>query len=93
VSGLPADWPSDLPLPQGTFIGANGSNGQWAAQILMAASAAEVRRPTADFYTAVGFTAVTDPVLNRGDRQITLLVENRDHSATQTTLVIQVSSR
>lgn len=90
--GLPADWPRDLPLPQGTVIGSTGSNGHWTVQIRAAGSAAQARQSVADFYTTAGFTAVSDSVLNNGNRQITLVVENRDHSATETNVVIQVST-
>jgi hypothetical protein len=91
-AGPPADWPQDLPLPAGTITGSTGSKGQWTVLILAAGSATDVRQSAAAVYTAAGFTAVTDSVLNRGNRQITLVVENRDHSATQTNLVIQVST-
>jgi hypothetical protein len=90
---LPADWPADLPVPPGTITGSTGSTGQWTVQILAAGSAADVHQSVDAFYTAAGFTAVTDSVLNRGNRQITLLVQNQDHSAAQTTLLIQVSTR
>jgi hypothetical protein len=89
---LPADWPAELPLPDGTLTGATGSNGLWTAQFLMLGSAAGVLQSTADLYRAAGFTAVSDSVLNKGNRQLTLAVENRDHSAGQTTLLIQVST-
>lgn len=36
--------------------------------------------------------SVSDSVLNKRNRRITLVVENRDHSATQTNLVIGVTS-
>jgi hypothetical protein len=89
---LPADWPPDLPLPHGTLTGATGSNGLWTAQYLMLGSAADVLQSTADLYRAAGFTAVSDSVLNKGNRQLTLAMENRDHSAGETTLLIQVST-
>ncbi len=89
---LPADWPPDLPLPPGTLTGATGSNGLWTAQYLMLGSAAGVLHATADLYRAAGFTAVSDSVLNKGNRQLTLAVENRDHNAGETTLLIQVST-
>jgi hypothetical protein len=91
--GMPADWPPDLPVPQGSLIGSTGSAGRWTVQLVAAGSAQEVRRSTVAFYSAAGFTAVTDSVLNRGNRQITLVVENRDHSATQTNLLIGVTTR
>jgi len=93
LGALPADWPTDLPIPAGDIIGSTGSAGRWSVQILAAGSAAQVHQSTVAFYTAVGFAAVTDSVLNRGNRQITLVVENRDHSATQTNLVIGVTTR
>jgi hypothetical protein len=90
---LPADWPADIPVPpHGTLIGATGSNGLWTAQYLMLGSAAGVLQSTADLYRAAGFTAISDSVLNRGNRQLALAVENRDHSAGETTLLIQVST-
>ncbi|HCC39690.1 MAG TPA: hypothetical protein DEQ49_07200 [Arthrobacter bacterium] len=61
--------------------------------ILAPGSAAEVRRSTVAFYSAAGFTSVSDSVLNKGKRQITLVAENRDHSATQTNLMIGVTTR
>jgi hypothetical protein len=90
---LPADWPTDLPIPAGDVIGSTGSAGRWTVQILAAGSAAQVHQSTVAFYTGVGFAAVTDSVLNRGNRQITLVVENRDHSAAQTNLMIGVTTR
>jgi hypothetical protein len=93
VPALPADWPTDLPIPAGDIIGSTGSAGRWSVQILAVGSAAQVHQSTVAFYTGVGFAAVTDSVLNRGNRQITLVVENRDHSATQTNLVIGVTTR
>jgi hypothetical protein len=92
AGGLPADWPPELPVPQGNIVGSTGSAGRWTVLILAAGPAAEVRRSTVAFYSAAGFTAVSDSVLNKGNRQITLVVENRDHSATQTNLVIGVTT-
>ena len=91
-AGRPADWPPDLPLPAGTITGSTGSQGRWTVLIVAAGSATEVRQSAAALYVADGFTAISDSVLNRGNRQITLVVENRDHSATQTDLIIQVST-
>jgi hypothetical protein len=93
LGALPADWPADLPIPAGDIIGSTGSAGRWSVQILAAGSAAQVHQSTVAFYTGVGFAAVSDSILNRGNRQITLVVENRDHSATQTNLVIGVTTR
>jgi hypothetical protein len=93
AGALPADWPADLPVPHGDIRGFTGSAGRWTVLILAAGSAAQVRRSTVALYTAAGFTPVSDSVLNKGRRQITLVVENRDHSGTQTNLMIGVTTR
>jgi len=89
---LPADWPPDLPVPNGTISGSTGSAGRWTVLILATGSAANVRQSTLDFYTNAGFTPVSDSVLNKGNRQITIATENQDHSATQTNLVVAVTT-
>jgi hypothetical protein len=61
--------------------------------ILEVGPATEVLRSAAAFYSAAGFIPASSSVLNRGDRQITLVVENLDHSANQTSLVIGVTTR
>jgi len=92
TGGLPADWPSDLPIPAGEIIGSTGSAGRWSVLIVAAGPVATVRQSAVALYTAAGFAAVSDSVLNKGNRQITIVVENRDHSATETNLVIGVTS-
>jgi len=44
-------------------------------------------------YSSVGFTPVSDSVLNKGNRQITIVTETRDHNATQTNLLVGVTTR
>ena len=90
--GLPPDWPSDLPIPAGDLVGSTGLAGRWSVLIVAPGSAASVLQSTVAFYAGEGFAAVSDSVLNKGNVQITLVVENRDHSATQTNLVIAVTS-
>jgi len=93
TNALPADWPLDVPVPAGDIMGSTGSAGRWSVLIVGAGSAAEVRQSTMAFYTSAGFTAVSDSVLNKGQRQVTLVVENRDHSGTVTNLMIGVTTR
>ena len=92
ANALPADWPSDVPVPAGDIMGSTGSAGRWTVLIVAAGSAAQVRQSTMAFYTSAGFTAVSDSVLNKGQRQVTLVVENRDHSGTVTNLMIGVTT-
>ena len=92
ANALPADWPLDVPVPAGEIMGSTGSAGRWSVLIVAAGSAAQVRQSTKAFYTSAGFTAVSDSVLNKGQRQVTLVVENRDHSGTVTNLMIGVTT-
>ena len=93
AGSLPAGWPADLPIPAGNITGFTGSAGRWTVLILAGGSAVEVRQSAVALYTAAGFTPVTDSVLNKGNRQITLVAENLDHSATQTNLMIGLTTR
>jgi hypothetical protein len=87
---LPADFPADVPLPPGTLQGSTGSAGQWTVVLLAAGSAADVERSAESLYVKAGFKRIRFAVLSRGSQQITIVAENRDHSATQTNLTIAV---
>jgi len=91
TAGLPPDWPSDIPLPPGTVEGSTGSAGQWSVQLLVRGSAADALTSTVAFYVARGFRAQSNAVVVRGPERIVVVTENRDHSATQTTVVLGVS--
>jgi hypothetical protein len=89
---LPASWPRDVPVPAGKLIGSTSSTGRWTVLLVQPGSAATVLHLAGAFYKAAGFSAASASVLNRGTRHITLVVENRDHSATKTNLVIQLTT-
>jgi hypothetical protein len=93
AGGLPADWPPDVPIPAGSIRGSTGSAGRWTVLVSAAGSAGVVLRSAAALYTSAGFTPVSGSVLNKGRRQVTLVVENLDHSPTQTSLVVGVTTR
>ena len=86
--GLPPGWPAGVPVPSGTIQGSTGSAGHWTVQLLMRGSAPAVKKSAVDFYVARGYRQVADAVLDQGSRRVTLVVENRDHSASETFLVI-----
>lgn len=88
---LPADFPADIRLPAGTLQGATGGAGRWSVLILAAGSAAEVQRSTESFYVAAGFSHAGNAVVSRGSERITIVAENRDHSATETNLTLGVT--
>jgi hypothetical protein len=88
---LPADFPSDIPLPQGTLQGSTGAAGRWTVVLLVGGSAAEVQRSTESFYVAAGFTPAGNAVVRRGTEEITILAAARDHSPTETNLTLGVT--
>jgi hypothetical protein len=88
---LPADFPADIALPPGSLQGATGGAGRWSVLILASGSAADVLRSTENFYIAAGFTRDGYAVVRRGSERITIVAENRDHSATETNLTLGVT--
>jgi hypothetical protein len=88
---LPADFPADIALPPGSLQGATGGAGRWSVLILASGSAADVLRSTESFYVAAGFRHDGYAVLRRGSERITIVAENRDHSATETNLTLGVT--
>src|SRR3954471_22112015 len=87
-AALPANWPSDVPVPPGELQGSTGGDGLWSVQLLVNGSAAQVLQSALDFYGAAGYATVATGVLLRGTHRLTLVTENRDHSNAHTFLVI-----
>jgi hypothetical protein len=79
-------------VPADSIQSSTGSAGRWSVLILIDRPAATVHQSTIAFYTAAGFTACADSVLTKGNRYITFVAENRDHSATETNLTIGVNT-
>jgi hypothetical protein len=88
---LPADFPADIALPPGTLQGATGGAGRWSVLLLARGSAAAVLRSTESFYIAGGFSREAYAIVHRGPERITIVAENRDHSATETSLTLGVT--
>jgi hypothetical protein len=90
---LPPDFPADVPLPPGQLQSATGSGGQWSVLLLVDGSAATAHASAVAFYRAYGFVAETDSILHDATHQVTIVAENRDHSAARTFVAIGVGSR
>ena len=88
---LPPDFPADVPLPPGQLQSATGGNGQWSVLLLVNGSAADAHAATVAFYRAHGFVAETDSILHDATHRVTIVVENRDHSAAKTFVAIGVT--
>jgi hypothetical protein len=89
---LPPDFPADVPLPAGQLQSSTGGGGQWSVLLLVDGSAAEVHASTVAFYRAHGFVADTDSILHNASHKVTIVVENRDHSAAHTFVAIGVGA-
>jgi hypothetical protein len=89
---LPPDWPADVPVPPGQIQGSTGSAGQWSVLLLVSGSAAEAHRSTIAFFVAHGFRPVSDSIVQKGTRRITVVVENRDHSPNETFILVAVTT-
>jgi hypothetical protein len=90
---LPSDFPADVPLPPGQLQSATGANGQWSVLLLVNGSAADAHATTVAFYRTHGFVAETDSILHNARHRVTIVVENRDHSAAHTFVAIGVGPR
>jgi CHRD domain-containing protein len=93
AASLPPDFPADVPLPAGSLQGATGGGGQWSVLLLVSGSAAQAHAATVAFYRAHGFVADTDSILHNAGHQVTVVVENRDHSPNETFIAIGVANR
>ncbi len=89
-AGLPADFPTAVPLPPGVLVGATGSAGRWSVLLLADGTADQVLRSTVAFYVGAGFSAESGAVVRRAPYRITVVTENRDHSDARTNLTIAV---
>ena len=91
---LPAGWPADVPAPPGVIQGSTHSNvSNWTVLTLAQGSAQAVMRQTVDSYRSAGFTAETDAILHNASHRVTIGVENRDHSAARTFVIVAVAGR
>ncbi|MDT7581659.1 MAG: hypothetical protein QOK35_2923 [Pseudonocardiales bacterium] len=93
AAGLPADFPSDVPLPPGELQAASGSARQWSALLRVPGSASDALRSAMQFYVAAGFTQDSPSTAHRGRYTTTLVTENRDHSPNSTNLVVGIAAR
>jgi hypothetical protein len=89
---LPSDFPGDVPLPPGQLQSATGGGGQWSVLLLVNGSAADAHASTVGFYRSHGFLADTDSILHNARHKVTIVVENRDHSAAHTFVAIGVGA-
>jgi CHRD domain len=89
---LPPDWPADVPVPPGQIQGSTGAAGQWSVLLLVSGSAAQAHKSTVAFFVAHGFRALSDSIVQKGARRITVVVENRDHSPNETFILVAVTT-
>ena len=91
---LPAGWPTDVPTPPGVIQGSTHANASsWTVLTLAEGSAQAVMRQTVDSYRSAGFVAETGAILHNASHRVTINVENRDHSAAHTCVIVAVAGR
>lgn len=88
---LPADFPTEVPVPPGTLQGSTGAAGRWGLLLLTRGPADQVLTTTMAFYRAAGFTTDGPATVHRGHYQVVLVAENRDHSNTETNLAAGIT--
>jgi hypothetical protein len=79
-------------LPAGPIQYSTGGSGGWSVELLMNGTADEVTRSAADFYTAAGFTPESPSTFRRPPYKLVLATASRDHSATNTYLVVTITT-
>lgn len=89
VATLPAGWPADVPAPPGVIQGSTHAT----VLALAPGSAQTVMLQTVERYRSAGFVAETDAILHNSLHRVTINVENRDHSATETFVIVAVADR
>ena len=89
VATLPAGWPTDVPAPPGVIQGSTPAT----VLALAPGSAQTVMLQTVERYRSAGFVAETDAILHNALHRVTINVENRDHSATETFVIVAVAAR
>jgi hypothetical protein len=90
---LPADFPAAVRLYPGVLQGSTGRSPRWAVLIFVRAGAAHVQKSAIAFYVARGYHADSGAVVHNARFRLTMIAATRDHSATQTNLMIGVTTR
>ena len=92
---LQRDWPSAVPAPVGTITGTSGIKPSETVTLVVAGSAQQARTRVIALYKSRGFRQATNGTLLFSKRpyQVTVVVRNRDHSATRSDLAVWLQTR
>jgi hypothetical protein len=87
---LPADWPASVPVPSGTIQGSTGAAPSEVVALVVDSSYPAVVTSVTALYASRGFTQLPDGTLvfSTPSYRVTVVGSARDHSPTQTNVVI-----
>jgi hypothetical protein len=86
VAGLPAG----IPLPSGVVTSIGSGPGRWSVLLVVNGSAQQAQATALAFYVGHAFHRDSANVVHGHGYQISMIAENRDHSATETNLTVVV---
>ncbi len=98
ITNLPADFPSNFPLPAGTVRASTGTAPKWAVALIVDSGVPESLQAARNLYLPLGYTETSGPGANPVNFQnpaytIQVVAANRDHSATSTDVNVYVTRR
>ena len=82
--------PVGVPLPSGVISAVDRGPGRWSALVLVGGSAQRALASAVAFYVSHAFHRDSAYALHGRGYRISMIAENRDHSATETNLTVVV---
>ena len=94
-AALQRDWPAAVPVPVGTITGTSGIRPSETVTLVVVGSAQQARTRVIALYKSHGFRQAANGTLLFSKRpyQVTVVVRNRDHSATRSDLAVWLQTR
>ena len=83
--------PAGIPLPPGVVTAFGQGPGRWSILEVVNGSAKHAQRSAVAFYVRHGFHRDSAYVVHRRHYRISMIAENRDHSATKSNLTVVIT--
>ena len=83
--------PAGIPLPPGGITAFGSGPGRWSILVVVNGSAKHAQASAVAFYVGHGFHRDSAYVVHGPGYRISMIAENRDHSATKTNLTVVVT--
>lgn len=82
--------PVGVPLPSGLVTAVDRGPGRWSALVVVKGSAHQAQASAVAFYVSHAFQRDSAHTVHGQGYRISMIAENRDHSATETNLTVVV---